>query len=175
MRKYDFTLKFALARHGADPEQFVGRLLEEGCDDALIGIGKRGRIALNFGREANSADEAFLTAISDVKRAIPDVAFIEATPDLVGIPDIASVVGVTRQYVRKLVEDSTRDFPPPVHDGKRAIWHLETVLTWFSAECRDVDEATMEVSRLAMYCNHLKERQRLGKKIPETIRKAIAA
>jgi len=46
MALYDFTLKFALGQQGADPESYVDRLYEAGCDDALIGIGKRGRIAV---------------------------------------------------------------------------------------------------------------------------------
>jgi hypothetical protein len=32
----------------------VEGLMREGCDDSLIGVGKPGRIALNFTREARS-------------------------------------------------------------------------------------------------------------------------
>ena len=60
--------------------------MNEGCDDALVGIGKPGRIALDFTREADSAEEAVISALSAVKRAIPDAEFVEATPDFVGVP-----------------------------------------------------------------------------------------
>lgn len=63
-----------------------------GSDDALIGIGQSGRIALQFTRVAENAFEAVFGAVKDVKRAIPDAKLIEATPDLVGLSDIAEVI-----------------------------------------------------------------------------------
>lgn len=82
MKDYDFILKFDLPDHEADPEKFVNALYEAGCDDALVGIGQKGRIALNFIRQSESAFDAISSAISDVKKAIPDAKLIEATPDL---------------------------------------------------------------------------------------------
>ena len=124
MGQYDFTLKFALAQQDADPEAFVEQLLAEGCDDALIGIGQYGRIALNFTREATSAGEAVLSALSDVQRIIPAARLVEAAPDFVGLTDIANILGFSRQNMRKLVIKSGPNFPLPVHDGKPAIWHI---------------------------------------------------
>ena len=85
MKDYDFTLKFDLPDHDADPEHFVEVLYESGCDDASVGIGQHGRIALNFIRQSESSLDAVSSAISDVKRAIPGAKLIEATPDLVGL------------------------------------------------------------------------------------------
>ena len=81
MKEYDFTLKFNLQNSQADPEYHVEKLYEGGCEDALIGIGKKGYISLNFIREASSAYEAVSSAIIDVKRVIPYATLIEATPD----------------------------------------------------------------------------------------------
>jgi hypothetical protein len=39
-------------------DALVERLAEEGCDDALVGIGPPGRLALGFVREASSAHDA---------------------------------------------------------------------------------------------------------------------
>jgi hypothetical protein len=80
--EYDFVLKFKLAEGSADSNDLVERLGEAGCDDAVVGIGQPGRIALKFTREADSAQQAFISALEDVRRAIPDAELIEASPDL---------------------------------------------------------------------------------------------
>lgn len=158
MGQYDFTLRFGLGQHDADPGLFVDKLLAEGCDDALVGLGLPGRIALDFTREAPSADEAVLSALSDVQRAIPEAKLVEATPDLVGLTDIANLLGFSRQYMRKLAVGEGSGFPLPVHDGKPAIWHLSSVLSWFSdSSTREVDPALIEIARVNMQCNLVKE------------------
>ena len=63
----------------------AGRLGEAGCDDALIGVGRPGRIALNFDCEADSAFAAVAGAVSEVRAAIPEAWLIEVAPDLVGL------------------------------------------------------------------------------------------
>ena len=83
--KYDFGLKFKLAEGSADANDLLERLGEAGCDDAVVGIGQLGRIALNFTREAVSAQQAFISALEDVRRAIPDAELIEASPNLVDL------------------------------------------------------------------------------------------
>ena len=158
MRQYDFTLRFALGKHDADPNLFVDKLFEESCDDALIGLGRHGCIALEFAREAPSADEAILSALAAVQRAIPEARLIEATPDLVGLTDIANLLGFSRQYMRKLVVEEGADFPLPVHEGKPAIWHLSTVLSWFEDnKARAFDSSLMEIARVNRQCNLTKE------------------
>jgi hypothetical protein len=175
MEQFDFTLKFALDRHDTDPDSFVAALMREGCDDALIGVGKPGRIALNFVRAASSAEDAVISALSAVKRASPDARFIEATPDLVGITDMANLLGFSRQNMRKILAKYEPDFPPPIHDGNRPIWHLDTVLTWFTEkQTREIDGALLEVSRVNRYCNYAKEKGLLDQNLPEDLKYAVA-
>ena len=158
MGQYNFTLRFALGKHDADPNLFVDKLFEEGCDDALVGLGRLGHIALDFAREAPTADDAILSALADVQRAIPEARLVEATPDLVGLTDIANLLGFSRQYMRKLAVKKGTGFPLPIHEGKPAIWHLSTVLAWFSdSKNRDFDEALLEIARVNMQCNLIKE------------------
>jgi hypothetical protein len=116
MNEYDFLLKFDLPGPDVDPEEFVNALYEAGCDDATVGIGQHGRVALNFTREAASAVDAVSSAIADVKKAIPKAKLIEATPDLVGLTDIAEILGCSRQNIRKLVIGHRSLFPSPVHE-----------------------------------------------------------
>jgi hypothetical protein len=60
-------------------DALVERLAEEGCDDALVGIGPPGRLALEFVREASSAHGAIEGALEDVRRAVPNARLIEAS------------------------------------------------------------------------------------------------
>lgn len=61
---------FTLIVDGADlqDEAVVNRLFESGCDDALIGS-TDGVQFIDFDREADSLDEAVLSAVADIERA----------------------------------------------------------------------------------------------------------
>ena len=78
MTDYEFTLIFDLPDSDADPEDYIDALAAAGCNDAVIGIGQRGRVALYFGRTATSAGEAYLTALRDVHNAIPRSVMVAA-------------------------------------------------------------------------------------------------
>ena len=110
---YIFTLKYQLSANDDDLDGIVERLGAGGCDDALIGVGQPGRIAMEFTREAASAGEALISALSDVKRLLPEAKLIEAAPDFVGLSDVAEVMGMTRQNIRKLMVKHSASFPPP--------------------------------------------------------------
>ena len=158
MNEYQFTLKFALKDAEADFDAIVERLGDEGCTDALVGIGQPGRIGLDFTREAGSAGEAVLSAFRDVKRAIPDAELVEAAPDLVGLTDIANFLGFTRQNMRKLAIQVGSEFPPPVHEGTPTIWHLSSILDWIKSRgTHHVDDWLHEVARTNMQCNLVNE------------------
>lgn len=131
---YLFTLKYQLATAQDDVDDLVERLGAQGCDDALVGTGLPGRLALEFTREADSADAAVRSALADVQRAVPDATLIEVSPDLVGLSDVAALVGVSRQNMRKLMLAHPGTFPAPVHEGSTSIWHLADVLGWLQAK-----------------------------------------
>ncbi len=157
MSEYEFTLRFTLPSNAADMDDLADALYQHGCDDALVGIGQPGRIGLDFTRAAESAHEAVLSAIGDVRKAIPGVVLLEATPDLVGVGEVAAMFGCSRQNVRKLILSCPETAPAPAHEGKSSLWHLGPLLRWFVQEKRyevslgvlDVADATMQVN-LAM-------------------------
>jgi hypothetical protein len=68
-----------------------------------------------FTREAESAKRAIVSALEDVKKAIPAAKLIEAGPDLVGLADVADMLGMSRQNMRKLMLVHAANFPAPVH------------------------------------------------------------
>lgn len=72
-----FTLKYQLTSDDNDMDALVERLAEEGCDDALVGVGQPRRLALEFVREASSVHDAIEGAIEDVRRAVPNARLIE--------------------------------------------------------------------------------------------------
>jgi len=51
MKEYEFTLKFSLNDASEEAEAYIEALEKEGCDDAIIGIGANGRIALQFNKK----------------------------------------------------------------------------------------------------------------------------
>jgi len=76
MNEYTFTLRFRLSDERADPEHHLGSLLRAGCDDATVGVGLAGRVALMFARRSTSKRNAILSAIRDVRTGIPGAQLI---------------------------------------------------------------------------------------------------
>lgn len=74
---FTFTLNYQLTSDESDMDTLVEHLAEEGCDDALGGVGQPGRLALEFVREAPSAHDAIQGALGDMRRAIPNARLIE--------------------------------------------------------------------------------------------------
>jgi predicted DNA-binding transcriptional regulator AlpA len=174
--EYTFTLKYALASHDADADALVDRLGEAGCDDALVGIGQPGRLALEFTREAASAEAAVRSALVDVSRAVPSAKLIEVAPDLVGLTDVADIVGVSRQYMRKLMLTHAGSFPAPVHEGSASIWHLADVLTWLQAKGGySPAPQVLQVAQVALQVNVAKEGQRLTPSAAKALRTHFAS
>jgi len=160
--EFTFKLNYQLSSDDADPDILLERLGEAGCDDALVGIGQPGRLALEFTREADSAFVALTSALADVKQAIPRAKLIEAGPDLVGLTDIADVVGVTRQNMRKLALTHCATFPTPVHEGSPALWHLVDVLGWMLPRGGyNVEPSTIEVATTTKQLNLVRQAQQL--------------
>lgn len=154
MSEYEFTLTFMLPDALADIDDVVERLGEAGCDDATVGIGRWGRLALAFMRDAETAQAAVRSALADVRTSVPGARLIEASPDLVGLSDVAVLLGVSRQNVRKLILACDAPAPVPVHEGRPTIWRLAKVLGWLRDEKRyNVPPELMEVALTTMQAN----------------------
>ncbi|MEO6918479.1 MAG: DNA-binding protein [Collimonas sp.] len=160
--EYTFTLKYQLSAADCNHDELVERLGAAGCDDALIGVGQVRRIALEFTRESGNAEAALLSALADIKRAIPSAKLIEAAPDFVGLTDVAELLGVSRQNMRKLMVNNA-SFPAPIHDGNVAIWHLADVLAWLIWKGGyQLEQASVAVARAAKQINLAREAGQLA-------------
>ncbi|MBT8139069.1 MAG: DNA-binding protein [Gammaproteobacteria bacterium] len=175
MNEFEFTLKFKLPQRYTDTDAVIEALASGGCTDAVVGLGLSGRIALTFTRNAKSALDAVASASADVKRAIPGAKFIEATPDLVGLTDLADIIGCSRQNMRKLVLASGPGFPSPIHDGKLALWRLAAVLAWLKQTDRyDIDEQWFDVARVTRQLNISREVVDLNLQVDDKLRRLVS-
>ena len=172
---YEFTLKFKLAFDDTDMDELIERLADAGCDDAAVGTGQPGRIALNFTRDSASAEQAILGALTDVKKAVPQATLLEVTPDFVGLTDVAELVCVSRQNMRKLMLAHPLSFPAPLHEGSAALWHLAPVLQWLKA--RDgyrIEQPLLDVAATAMQINLAKEAKQIEKRVQRAVLDLVA-
>ena len=173
--EYTFTLKYRLLPADQNVDDLIGRLGAEGCDDALVGVGQPGRMALEFTREADSARDALQSALADMKRAMPTAQLFEAAPDFVGLSDVAQVVGVSRQNLRKLMLSHAASFPAPVHDGTTAVWHLADMLDWLHATLAyPLEPVTLDIARTIKQVNLVKQAEQISPESEKQLRLLVA-
>lgn len=149
MNEYEFVLRFQLPKGESQAEEYLDALYEAGCDDSVVGVGLPGYIGLDFCREAISAEQAVISAVQDVKRAIPEAKLVEVTPDLLNISEIADFLSprlqkVSRQAMRKyafgqVAKVKTR-FPAAAVSSSSPLWHLDEVVRWL-VENNKADES----------------------------------
>jgi len=161
MTTFEFTLNYALADYNENAEIYIDALAKAGCTDAIVGIGQSGQIGLMFSRDAESAYEAITSAITAVALALNKAQLIEASPDLVGLTDVANILGFSRQNMRKLMLAHKHNFPVPVHTGKETIWHLTNIIDWFESRQRPLEPSIKDVARVTRRINVEKEYAKL--------------
>ena len=155
MKEFNFELIFKLV-DTQDSNEYLDVLFENGCDDATISTGQLGMLSLSFTREAINASVAVESAINDVKKAIPSAKLVEATPDIVNISEISSILGHSRQYTRKLFNSETSSLPAPIHIGNPSIWHLSEVLDWLKSlgkQNNKINQNLFELSHITRQIN----------------------
>src|SRR6266699_2203160 len=127
------TSRFTIIASGLDHDapDFADRFFEAGCDDATIGFVK-GRIVLEFEREARNFTHALTTAIQNVRDAGAIVEHIE--PDfLVSISDIAERSNMSRAAVSLFAKGKRGEaFPAPVArvSTDSPLWDWVQVARW---------------------------------------------
>jgi hypothetical protein len=147
--EYRFQLGFKL-KASEDARQYEDALYEAGCDDAVLGVGKKGYIRLEFIRESRNAVDALTSAIQNVYEAIPGAELIRAEPFLVNLSDLAFMFDCTKQnmskYFRGELGSTIEGFPEPVIEGKTAYWYAIEVATWLSKNSKiNVADTELEI------------------------------
>jgi hypothetical protein len=126
---------------------------EVDCDDVSSALASRGELHWDSLATRKSAKQAIVSALEDVKKAIPGAQPVEAGPDFVGLSDVAVMVGM-------LPHAAT--FPAPVHEGSAAILHFAAVLHQFRGKGGyNNNQEEIDVAHVAMQVNLVKAADRL--------------
>ncbi|MDE0700697.1 MAG: hypothetical protein F4Y27_08245 [Acidimicrobiaceae bacterium] len=147
--------EFMLVVEGADPQsdEVANALYEAGCSDALI-HSCDGIDYLDFAREAESLEEAVLSAVADIESVDGLKVVRLADAGLVSMANIAERTGRTREIVRLLVagERGPGGFPPPVTDprARYRLWRAIEVEQWVRTVANDEYEAHEDHVRVAI-------------------------
>lgn len=167
MAKFEFVI-VASSDRSPDEDDFFDCFYDAGCDDATVSL-QKGRITVDFAREADSIDEAIATAIECVRRAGAVVERVEPDP-LVNLTDIAERVGVTRAALSNYARGERRDgFPLPVArvTTSAPLWDWADVAAWFYRHDQLPKEAVLEALAVktanAVIDETLKERTQVAK------------
>jgi len=143
------TFNFLVVATGLDPEadDFEDRFFEAGCDDATLSF-QKGLILVAFDREADSLEEAVVSAVLEVLRAGATVRRVE--PDeLVSQADIGRRADLTRAAISNYIAGTRGDnFPLPVAKiaTDNPLWRWSEVAHWLHAFDRlDAEEAAKAV------------------------------
>jgi hypothetical protein len=136
---HTFTLVFTIPE-GDMLEPFLDALADAGCDDAaFIGPAQDGTYRAEFDREADLFSNAIVSAIEDIRTAIPGATVLRAEPDdLVTISAIAARTGRSDESVR-LLEQGKRGpggFPARIGhiNQKTRVWRWADVADWFACQ-----------------------------------------
>ena len=142
MKTYTFTLLLSGATKLQ--EDLEDRFFESGCDDALLSF-RDGVFYIDFDREAESMQEAILSAILDVERVGSGIRVIRVEPDdLVTASEIAERTGRSRESIRLLAAGKRGQggFPPPLRGMKSRtrLWCWAEVALWLAEREGDITD-----------------------------------
>jgi predicted DNA-binding transcriptional regulator AlpA len=130
MTIYEFAIIASGLDHTAD--DFESRFYDAGCDDATVSF-QKGRIIVDFAREANAIEDAISTAMKAVQATGAKIDRVEPDP-LVSLAEIASRTGMTRAAMTQYSKGQRgKDFPPPVArvTTESPLWDWADVAVWF--------------------------------------------
>ena len=130
------------------------------AEAALVAVSELGEI---FSR-AGIFDEAGIVDFA-VMQDLPEDEFASARVDVVGTPDVAARLGISRQRVAQLVEQKGR-FPTPLATVRGThVWRWGDIADWTAAGARDMrrrkptpEEPDDEIARLTAAAEADRER-----------------
>jgi hypothetical protein len=113
---FQFDLIYSIETAGVDPDTITDALVEAGCGDAIVGLGRPGLLGLGFTRSGTDPEEVIAATARKVSNACPaHLRLREVRPDLVSLGEVAARLGVPEV----LLNEAQR--PPPSLGG---LYHL---------------------------------------------------
>jgi hypothetical protein len=165
---YTFTV---IADYRTDHAEFVDAVFEAGADDGLVGFhADRGVTEITFDREADNLVEAISSAISQVEAAGARVRRI-GPDEYVWAAEIASRLGLTREYVRLLISGirGPGGFPMPVVPAARnPLWRWTDVTNWYASWKGDVTLDETRDAIIEAFNGRLQTRHAIDRLDPQT-------
>ncbi|OLP59643.1 hypothetical protein BJF93_11240 [Xaviernesmea oryzae] len=110
--QFEFEVVFALPEGDHDPFKLSDCVFEAGFEDALVGTGIAGLVAVELEAEGDDAESAILAVAAMLLKHFPaGTQLREVRPDLVSLADVAKKLHVKRQALQQ------REMPPPSQGG----------------------------------------------------------
>lgn len=132
MKKEIHTFTLLLDNEDELTTELEDALFEAGCDDGIL-YSKNQVVYIEFDREAESLEDAVISAINDVESAGFQVARVEPS-DLVTSAEISRRAQRSRQSVAQIIKGKRGKggFPIPVAGltGKTSVWSWAEVSSW---------------------------------------------
>ena len=132
MKKEIHTFTLLLVNENELTTELEEALFEAGCDDGIL-YSKNQVVYIEFDREAESLEEAVISAINDVESAGFQVARVEPS-DLVTSAEISRQAQRSRQSVAQIIKGKRGKggFPIPLAGvtGKTSVWSWAEVSNW---------------------------------------------
>lgn len=136
MKKEVHTFTLLLVNEHELTTELEDALFEAGCDDGML-FSKNQVVYIEFDRDADSLEEAIVSAINDVESAGFQVARVEPS-DLVTSAEISRRANRSRQSVAQIIKGKRGKggFPIPVAGvtSKTSVWSWAEVSNWLLKE-----------------------------------------
>ena len=112
MTDFEFDLIFALPEGDLDVFELSDAIFEAGFEDAVVGTGHVGLLAVALEAEGEDAESVIVRAAKLILQHLPKgSALREVRPDLVSLADVAKRLNIKRQALQK------REMPQPTLSG----------------------------------------------------------
>lgn len=169
------TFEFSVIASGLDPEaaDFADRFYDAGCDDATVSFLK-GRIIVDFARDAQSIDEAISSAVACVEKAGAHVARLEPDP-LVSLSDIAARTGLSRAAITHYAKGQrSAGFPAPVARvmAETSLYDWSQVAAWLYRQGKVTREQAIAAAAVKAANDAIGNAHRISR---ETLRRRLQA
>lgn len=136
MKKEVHTFTLLLVNEHELTTELEDALFEAGCDDGML-FSKNQVVYIKFDRDADSLEEAIVSAINNVESAGFQVARVEPS-DLVTSAEISRRANRSRQSVAQIIKGKRGKggFPIPVAGvtSKTSVWSWAEVSNWLLKE-----------------------------------------
>jgi predicted DNA-binding transcriptional regulator AlpA len=132
----EWTFRLTLAGVALTDEE-LDALFEAGCDDATFSLERDGTVLGFFDRQAETQEDAVLSAIHNVESADIGARVLRVTQDddWITASEVAARVGRTRQSIGLLIrgDRGPGEFPAAVvrHGSRNPLWSWAEVEEWF--------------------------------------------